>query len=144
MILISQILERKPPCIHTISAEATLHEAAMAMNRYGVSSLLVQAEEVSVGILSERDIVCRLALAMGAVYHTPVWQAMHEISEVDSDQDVSHAMALMTDRKIRHLIVREHGDIVGVISIGDLVKAYIDEQAGAITSLGHYIIGVPD
>jgi CBS domain-containing protein len=144
MIPIAHLLERKDPSIHTISSDATLHEAALAMTRYGVSSLLVQSHEASVGILSERDIVRRLALAMGAVYDTPVWQAMHEISEVDSDQDIQHAMGLMTDRNVRHLIVREHGDIVGVISIGDLVKAYIDDQAGAITSLNHYITGVPD
>ena len=144
MILIAKILERKGAAIHSISPDATLHEAALAMTCHGVSSLLVRSSEAHVGILAERDIMRRLALATADVYDTPVWQAMHEICDVDSGEDIHHAMDLMTNRQIRHLIVREHGDVVGVISIGDVVKAYIDEQDGAITSLNHYITGVPD
>ncbi|MFT3766269.1 MAG: CBS domain-containing protein [Minicystis sp.] len=144
MSTIARILERKDSSIHSISADASLHQAAVVMTRNRVGSLLVRSAEGNVGLLSERDIVQRLALATSDAYDTPVWQAMHEICEVDSDQDIHHAMELMTDRRVRHLVVRHDGDVIGLVSIGDLVKACIDDQEGAILSLSHYITGVPD
>lgn len=144
MSIIEHILEHKERVIHAVSPDVTLHDAASIMTVHGVSSLLVRADQVYVGILSERDIVQRLAQTTGSICDTPVWQVMHEICDVDCDEDIQHAMGLMTDRRIRHLLVRDHGEPIGVISIGDLVKAYIDDREGAITSLSHYIAGIPD
>jgi CBS domain-containing protein len=144
MVIIAQILDRKGTQVHTISADATLHDAAQAMAENGESALLVRSGETNVGIISERDIVLHLATSNGDVYNKPVWRAMHEVHEVDADHDVQHALSLMTSRRVRHLIVRRDNQIAGIVSIGDLVKVRIDEQEGSITSLCHYITGTPD
>ena len=91
-----------------------------------------------------RDVVLRLASDAGGVMATSVGDAMHAIHTVEWDDEVRQAMALMTDRPVRHLMVQRDGTIVGLVSIGDLVKATIAEQEGEITRLHHYITGQPD
>jgi CBS domain-containing protein len=145
MVIIAQILDRKGTQVHTIAAESTLHEAAQAMAENAESALLVRSNDgKNVGILSERDIVLHLATSNGDVYNKPVWRAMHEVHEIDAEQDVQCALNLMVNRRVRHLIVRRDGHIAGIVSIGDLVKVRIDEQEGSISSLCHYITGMPD
>lgn len=141
---ISQVLSHKGGAVLAIDADATLHSAAQMMARHGVGSLAVRSGGTIIGILSERDLVLRLASGAGAVIVMTVRDAMHEVHEIDWDDDIRHAMALMTDRQVRHLLVRREGMLVGIVSIGDLVKATIAEQEGAIASLQHYITGQPD
>ena len=111
------------------------------MAELGVSSLLVRSGDLNIGLLSERDVVLSLAKSVGDIYNMPVWQAMNEIHEVDADQNVQHALTLMTNRNTRHLIVRRNGEITGLVSIGDLVRSHIDDQEVVITSMDHYIRG---
>ena len=144
MITISQVLGHKGGAVLGISQDATLHAAALAMARHGVGSLAVHCDEAIVGILSERDVVLRLASHGGSVMATAVHDAMHAIHTVDWDDEVRQAMALMTDRQVRHLLVQRDGVTVGLVSIGDLVKATIADQEGEITHLHHYITGQPD
>jgi CBS domain-containing protein len=144
MCTISQVLGRKGGAVLGIEADATLHAAAQQMARLGIGSLAVHDDGLIIGILAERDVVLRLARDAGAAIGMAVRDAMHEIHDVEYDDDVGHAMTLMTDRQVRHLLVRKDGAAVGMVSIGDLVKSIIDEQDGAITSLQHYITGQPD
>ena len=116
----------------------------MAMAENGESALLVKSGDKNVGILSERDILLHLAMCKSAVHSKPVSRAMHEVHEVDIDEDIQYALKLMANRQVRHLIVRRNDQIAGIISIGDLVKEHIDDQEGAIASLCHYITGMPD
>lgn len=141
---ISQVLSHKGGAVLAIDADATLHSAAQMMAKHGIGSLAVRSAGAIIGILSERDLVLRLASGAGAVVATTVRDAMHELHEIDWDDDVRHAMTLMTDRQVRHLLVRRQGELVGIVSIGDLVKATIAEQEGAIATLHQYITGQPD
>jgi len=141
---ISQVLSRKGGSVLAIDADATLHSAAQMMDRHGVGSLAVRSAGAIIGILSERDLVLQLARGAGAVVATTVRDAMHELHEIDWDDDVHYAMTLMTNRQVRHLLVRRQGALAGIVSIGDLVKATIAEQEDAIASLHQYITGQPD
>ncbi len=140
---ISHVLAHKGNKVHAIDAEATLHTATELMARHGIGSLAVCSDGVIIGILSERDVVLRMASDAGAVINTPVREAMHTKQEVDWDDDIHTAMTLMTDRQVRHLLVRRQGVLVGIVSIGDLVKTTIAEQEGAIATLQQYITGQP-
>lgn len=144
MITISQVLSHKGGTVLGIDQDATLHAAAQAMARHGIGSLAVRSGDTIIGILSERDVVLRLASDAGGVMATAVRDAMHAIHTVEWDDEVPQAMALMTDRQVRHLLVQRDGATVGLVSIGDLVKATIAEQEGEITRLHHYITGQPD
>jgi CBS domain-containing protein len=144
MTLISEVLDHKGGTVLAIDQDATLHSAVQTMSRSGIGSLAVRSGDTIVGILSERDVVLRLASHAGAVMGMAVRDAMHAIHTVECDDDVRHAMTLMTNRQVRHLLVQRDGSTIGIVSIGDLVKAAIEEQEGAITRLHHYITGQPD
>lgn len=144
MTTISQVLSHKGGTVLGIDQDATLHAAAQAMARHGIGSLAVRSGDTIIGILSERDVVLRLASDAGAVMALAARDAMHAIHTVDWQDDVRQAMTLMTDRQVRHLLVQREGTTVGVVSIGDLVKETIAEQEGEITRLHHYITGQPD
>jgi CBS domain-containing protein len=139
MIQISQIINQKGAKVHTISTDATIHEAAQAMAINGISSLLVLSGDDPVGIIAEHDLVVRLAATARGVFTLPVWQAMHEAHEIDIDDDVVRALELMSQKHVRHLLVSRNGVLAGIVSIGDLVKIRIDEQQGAINNLSHII-----
>lgn len=143
MSTISQVLGRKGCTILAIDADATLHAAAQVMAKHGVGSLAVRSGDAIIGILSERDVILRLASVAGAAIAAPVREAMHTLQEADWDDDIRLAMTLMTNRQMRHLLVRREGALVGIVSIGDLVKATIDEQEGAIATLQQYITSQP-
>jgi CBS domain-containing protein len=141
---ISDVLAHKGGTVLGIDQDATLHSAVQTMALYGIGSLVVRRGDAIVGILSERDVVLRLASHAGGVMAMAARDAMHPIHTVQADDDLRHAMALMTDRQVRHLLVQQGGRTIGIVSIGDLVKATIAEQEGAITRLHHYITGQPD
>ena len=94
------------------------------------------------GVISERDYARKVILLGRSSAETPVWQIMSSpVVTVGPDQDVRQCMQLMTHRRIRHLPVVEHGRMVGVISIGDLVRAVIEEQEHTIEQLERFIAG---
>lgn len=144
MSTISDVISRKGHAVLGIDQDATLHSAVQTMARQGIGSLAVRSGDSIIGILSERDVVLRLASHAGGVMAMAVRDAMHPIHTVEWDDDLRHAMSLMTDRQVRHLLVRRDGKTIGIVSIGDLVKATIADQEGAITRLHHYITGQPD
>jgi CBS domain-containing protein len=102
---------------------------------------VVQGGKV-VGIVSERDYARKMELAGRASVGTPVSEIMtHDVKTVDSHHTVDQCMNIMTDRRLRHLPVVDEGQLVGLLSIGDLVKAAIAEQARLIDKMQEYIRG---
>jgi CBS domain-containing protein len=104
---------------------------------------VIDAEDL-VGILSERDYARKMDLLGRSCTDTPVSEIMTErVVYVEPGQTAEECMALMTDKRVRHLPVLEDGELIGVISIGDVVKAIISEQEFIIEQLEHYITGSP-
>jgi CBS domain-containing protein len=104
--------------------------------------LVIDAEDKLVGILSERDIVRTLASQSGNTLNMLAEQLMTRAPTVTSPEaSVVHAMEIMTDGRFRHLPVVSNGKLVGLVSIGDVVKARIDQQAHEVDSLRAYVVG---
>jgi CBS domain-containing protein len=141
MITIRHILAQKGDRILDIPASATLTEAAQEMSRHGVGALAVRADGAIIGLLSERDLVLRLAKDGTRTATEPISDVMQPTVDIDIDEDLNTGLGLMTNRRRRHLLVRDGGAVVGMVSIGDLVKATLEEQAGTISSLHQYITG---
>lgn len=141
MATLAQILSRKGDRILDIDATATLTQAAQVMAAQGVGALVVRDGVFFTGLLSERDLVLRLAEQGSAAAGTLVRDAMQPAVEIAADADIDKGLSLMTDRRRRHLLVRQEGRVIGLVSIGDLVKALHEEQVGTISSLHQYITG---
>ena len=135
------ILKIKGDAVYSVSPSASVLDALKLMAEKGIGAILVMEEEKVVGIFSERDYARRVAL-QGRSESTPVSEVMTEdIYFVHPEQTIQECLAQMTDKHIRHLPVIEGDTVVGVISIGDLVKATIDHQADLIRNLEDYIMG---
>ena len=141
MITIRQILAHKGGHIVGIGAACSLADAARTMSERGVGALAVWDGDTIVGMLSERDLVLHLATCGAGVANVTVATAMQPPADIGIDEELMGGLRQMTDRRRRHLLVREDGKIVGVISIGDLAKANHEEQVGTISSLHQYITG---
>lgn len=110
------------------------------MAEHGIGAVLVMDGPALVGILSERDYARKVVLHGRTSADTPVRDIMSaDVVTTTSNDSVDRCMQLMTDRRIRHLPVIDNGDVVGVISIGDLVKAVIEDQQQALDQLQRYI-----
>ncbi|MCJ7558318.1 MAG: CBS domain-containing protein [Gammaproteobacteria bacterium] len=141
MILIEQLLTTKGRDIWSISPDATALEAIRLMEEKQVGALPVMEDGKLLGIISERDYVRRVVLK-GIADTTPVRSIMtSKVRYAEPGQTVSHCMALMTEKRVRHLPVMSEGKMLGMISIGDLVKAMIVHQQHTIEELERYITG---
>jgi CBS domain-containing protein len=124
-----------------IEAEDPVLEAIQIMADKHIGALPVMRGNNLVGIVSERDYARKVILHGRSSAETPVWQIMASpVVTVTLDDSVHHCMQLVTEHRIRHLPVIEKGQLIGMISIGDLVKAVIDEQQQTITQLEKYIV----
>ena len=142
MLRIRHLLAYKDKNIWTIEPEEPVLDAIQIMADKHIGALPVVRGEELVGIVSERDYARKVILLGRSSSDTPVWQIMSSpVVTVAPDQDVRQCMQLMTHRRIRHLPVVEKGKLVGIISIGDLVKAVIEEQQHTIDQLERYIAG---
>ncbi len=140
MATISEILATKGRDVHAIAPHRTVYDAIVMMAEKEVGALLVMEGEKLVGIVSERDYARRVVLAGRASRDTPVRDVMTtRVLCARPTQTVNECMALMTEKRARHLPVLDHKHVVGVVSIGDLVKATIREQQFVIEQLQHYI-----
>lgn len=140
-MLVSQILKSKGDLVFTVSPAETLAEAASLLveRRVGAMVVLGQGDQV-VGIISERDIVRALAAQGAGALTAPVAASMtREVIFAEPTETIDHLMARMTDRRVRHLPVCKGGRLVGIVSIGDLVKAKIAEAETEAQSLKAYI-----
>lgn len=142
MKLVQQLLERKGSEIVTISREASVFEAIKLMADRAVGSLLVMDGDDLVGILTERDYARKVILRGRSSETTAVGEIMtSKVITADAEQSVEGCMGLMAEHRIRHLPVVNGGNVVGVISIGDLVNAIISDQQDEIKQLENYISG---
>jgi CBS domain-containing protein len=137
---ILNLIEEKGSQVWSIGPEASVYDALALMAEKGVGALLVSDDTGPVGLVSERDYARNVALKGRSSRETPVREIMtSRVLYVTSDQPLEEAMALMTERRIRHLPVIDNGHLHGLVSIGDLVKAIISEQQFIIAQLEHYI-----
>jgi len=139
---VRQLLNRKGPEIWSTHPEETVFEALKLMAQKGIGALLVMDGMRLVGIFSERDYARKVILKGKSSHETPVHEIMTaKVVFVHPEQSMTECMALMTDKRIRHLPVMEEDQVVGVISIGDVVKEIIVEQGFLIEQLENYITG---
>ena len=142
MRTVRQLLDGKPSGIHTVDAEDPVRTAIQLMADHFVGALPVLSGGRLVGIVSERDYARKVVLLGRNSSETTVATIMSApVIQVGPQNSVNDCMMLMTDKRIRHLPVVENGELIGVISIGDCVKAVIDEQRHEIEDLRRYIAG---
>ena len=140
---VAEVIERKGAGVHSVAPHATVYEALELMASKDIGALVVLEGHSLQGIFSERDYARRLILVGKASKDTPVESIMsRKVLCVQPERTMDECMALMTDKRIRHLPVESDGRIIGVISIGDVVKAVISTQRFVIEQLEHYISGV--
>ena len=143
MTTVSDVLKSKAHAtVHTIAPDATVFEALRLMAQENIGALLVVEHERIVGIVTERDYARKVALMARLSRDTPLRDIMSSpVMYVRPNQTSEDCMALMTENRLRHLPVLDGGQLIGVVSIGDLVKATISEQQFTIEQLEHYISG---
>ena len=142
MITVKQILDEKGHQAWTIGPEAKVFDALKLMAEKGIGALVVVEGGRVAGILSERDYARKIALMGRFSQDTPIKDIMtSQVYGVHPSASAEECLALMTDRRIRHLPVLEKDKLTGVISIGDVVKAVISEQEFMIAQLENYITG---
>lgn len=137
---IKQVLQNKKGNLVTATPDESVFQALEKMATHSVGALLVMDGERLVGIFSERDYARKVALAGKHSKETTVGSIMTEkVFYVTPDQTVSQCLALMTEKHFRHLPVLENNKVLGLVSIGDLVKDKIAEQSFIIEQLERYI-----
>lgn len=142
---VAQILKTKQnQSVHTISPAAKVFDAIKMMSDHSVGALLVTEGEVIVGIVTERDYARKMILKGRSSTDTSVRDIMtSSVMYVRPEDTNEQCMALMTENRLRHLPILDNGKLIGIISIGDLVKDIISEQQFIIQQLEHYIMGRP-
>jgi len=141
MATVRSVLRNKGNQVWSLSPQATILDALHLMAERGVGAVLVMDGDQLVGIFSERD-YARRGVLMGRGVDATMDEVMTSpVLAINPDRTMEDVQAIMTDRHIRHLPVLENGKVVGLISIGDVVKSIIDEQANHISGLENYIMG---
>ncbi len=139
---IAGLLQAKGSAVHTVAPGASVAEAVALLCGHGVGALVVSADGVHIdGIVSERDVVRRLNVLRGALVDEPVTAIMSaEVHTAHPEDELDSLMALMTERRVRHVpVVDDEGALVGIVSIGDVVKSRIDELEKDRNQLVDYI-----
>ena len=142
MQTVKELLDTKGHQVWSISPDASVFNAIQLMAEKEIGALLVMQADKPVGIISERDYARKVILKGRSSHDTAVAEIMTtSVLYADPDQRIEECMAVMTEHRIRHLPVLEGESIVGMLSIGDLVKSIIAEQQFMIEQLEHYISG---
>lgn len=140
MRTVKQLLAGKTGALYSVDAEDPVLEAIQIMADKRVGALPVLRNGALAGIVSERDYARKVVLLGRSSSDTPIWQIMSSpVITVAPAASLDDCMRLMTTRRIRHLPVADGGSVLGMLSIGDLVKAVIDEQKRTIEELELYI-----
>ncbi len=141
MKTVSTVLGAKGHDVWRVPPDASVLEALKVMAEHGIGALIVMDEDRLVGLFSERDYARKVILRGKSSSTTFVREIMSsEVITVQPSQTIEECMVLMTQHRIRHLPVLEDDRPVGIISIGDVVKAIIEEQATMIHNLEDYIV----
>ncbi len=139
---IRHILESKGNQIWSVSPDTFVYDALKLMAEKGIGALLVIDGGKITGIMSERDYARKITLLGKSSKDTPVSEIMStEVVYVLPSQSAEMCMALMSEKRIRHLPVMENDKLLGIVSIGDVVKAVIDQKEDTINELTNYITG---
>ena len=139
---VADVLEAKGRDVWSIEPMASVYDAMKLMADRGVGALMVLERGKLVGIISERDYARKVILEGRSSRTTQVREIMTaHVLYAQPEESIEECMAVMTDKRIRHLPVMDEGKLVGVISIGDLVKSIISEQKFMIEQLERYIRG---
>ncbi len=139
---VSDILRSKGCHIYSIGSEASVYDAVKEMVKHNVGSLLVLDGDGVKGIITERDYLREIVLHGRTSKTTQVREIMTtEVVAVESTRPIEECMAIMSERRIRHLPVVDEGALVGLVSIGDLVKQIADDREVEIRYLTEYITG---
>lgn len=139
-----QILNRKSTAIWSVPPDATVYQAIDLMAQKGIGAVLVLTEGRLVGIVSERDYARKVVLRGRNSKETAVREIMSSpVFTISAELRTDECMRLVTERRIRHLPVTERDQVIGIVTIGDLVKSIISEQAETIEQLTSYIQGRP-
>jgi CBS domain-containing protein len=139
---VNQILSKKGKEVYSVLPSITVYEALVTMSEKNIGAILVIEDNVLKGILSERDYARKIALKAKSSKKTFVHEIMAEnVITVKPTDDLDYCMELMYNKKVRHLPVSEEGTIIGIISIGDVVKSIMDVQKETIQYLDSYISG---
>jgi CBS domain-containing protein len=142
MTVLNQLLDNKGRAVYSIAPGASVIDAIRSMADNHVGALLVMESQQLVGIVSERDYARKVILLGRSSATTAVREIMSSpVFTVAPDETVDDAMRLMTEQRIRHLPVVRGGKVIGVLSIGDLVKSVIEDQQHTIEDLRSYIRG---
>jgi len=145
METISQILEKKGNDVYSVAPDTTVFEALTLMAEKNIGAVLVLDSGKLCGIMSERDYARKIALKGKWSKETPVSEIMsNEVICIDPEQTIENTKAIMINKRIRHLPVMKEDQIAGIVSIGDIVNAVLDEKTFMIDQLHTYIQGIPD
>lgn len=140
MNTVRDLLARKGRHVWSVAPDCTVYDTLKLMADKDIGAVLVLDGEQVVGIFSERDYARQVVLKGKTSKDTPVREVMTaKVVFVRPEQDIEECMALMTDKRFRHLPVLENGKLAGLISIGDVVKAVISDKQFLIEQLEHYI-----
>ncbi|MFB2119726.1 CBS domain-containing protein [Parapedobacter sp. 2B3] len=140
MKTVKHILHNKPAGVHSVSPDASVLEALKLMMEKNISALLVVDGGQLKGIFTERDYARKIILQGKSSKDTAIWEVMtRDPHTITPDEAVDQCMQLMTNNHFRHLPVLNEGTVVGIISIGDLVKSIIEDQQQTISQLQNYI-----
>lgn len=139
---VKNILESKGNAIYSVEPTIMVYRAIELMCEKNIGGLLIVDDGKLVGIFTERDYARKLILRGKSSKDTPISELMtSNLITVSPDTSIDDCMRVMVGRKIRHLPVLDEGELVGLISIGDVVRHVIDEQKSIIEQLEHYITG---
>lgn len=142
MITIHQILKEKGSDVWSVHPNTTLGDALVLMSEKDIGAVLVMEAGEVVGIFSERDFARHAVSGGGCTLRDPVKNMMtDEVFYISPDKTTEDCMALMTEKHFRHLPVMEEGKLVGIITIGDIVKWMNEEKDVTIRGLENYILG---
>ena len=142
MKLVNQLLDGKGRDIVSIAPGASVFDAIKLMADKGVGSLVVMDGEAMLGIVTERDYARKVILKGRSSENTSVGEIMSgDVLTTSGSETVNACMQMMTEKRIRHLPVVENNEVIGIISIGDLVNAIISDQQEEIEQLENYISG---
>ena len=140
MLRVKHLLAAKGKEIWTVEAEDPVLEAIQLLANKHIGALPVMRNGTLVGIVSERDYARKIILLGRSSAETPVWEIMSApVTTVSPEDTVHYCMELVTEQRVRHLPVVDQGRLVAIVSIGDLVKAVIEEQQETIEQLQRFI-----
>jgi len=142
MSKVSEILEHKGGMVLSVDINETVLDAISLMAQVNIGAILVQENDNIAGIFTERDYLQKIALQSRSSQETKVGEVMTTpVISADPNDSIQHCMETMTTCRCRHLPVVENGKLLGIVSIGDLVKKMLDEKQTEVEKLSEYITG---